>query len=87
MRELKPSPAYTDEARALKIEGEVVLEVEFTATDEVRVLRVVNSIGHGLDEMAVRAAEQIQFKPATRDGRPVDYRAHVTIVSRHHPRL
>lgn len=78
----KPTPAYTDEARALKVEGDVVLEVEFASTGQVKVLRVVRGLGHGLDEMASSAAEKIRFKPATSSGRPVDFRANVTIVFR-----
>ena len=78
----KPSPAYTDEARAKHVEGEVTLEVEFTAEGQVRVLRVVRGLGYGLDEMAQRAAEQIRFKPATSKGSPVDFRANLTIVFR-----
>jgi TonB family protein len=68
----KPKPRYTDEAEALGIQGMVVLEVEFTASHDVRVLRVVRKLGHGLDEEAVRAAEQIRFKPARRQGAAVD---------------
>ena len=78
----KPAPAYTDQARAQRIEGEVVLEVQFTADGQVRVLRVVRGLGHGLDEMAQRAAEQIRFKPATSKGSPVDFRANLTILFR-----
>jgi TonB family protein len=79
---LKPAPAYTEEARARRIEGEVVLEVDFTADGKVKVLRVVRGLGYGLDEMAQRAAEQIRFKPATSKGSPVDFRANLTIVFR-----
>ena len=68
----KPLPAYTAEARELKIQGDVTLRVRFTAAGQVEVLGVVNGLGHGLDQEAVRAAEQIRFKPATRAGRPVD---------------
>jgi len=78
----KPAPSYTDEARELGIEGEVVLEVEFAASNDVRVLRVVRGLGHGLDEAAARAAGRIRFKPAERDGRAVDRRATVHIVFR-----
>jgi TonB family protein len=76
----KPAPAYTDEARALKLEGDVLLEVDFCASGQVRVLRVVRGLGHGLDEAAARAAEGIQFKPATTRNGPVDFRAvlHIT---------
>ena len=76
----KPRPVYTDEGRHLKIEGEVLLDVVFSATGQIRVLRVVRGLGHGLDESAVHAAEQIQFKPAMRDGHPADSEAVLHIV-------
>jgi TonB family protein len=76
----KPKPDFTDEARRLKLEGEVLVRVVFTATGEVRVLDVVRGLGHGLDENAVRAAQQIRFKPAQRNGQAVDSAATVRIV-------
>ena len=76
----KPRPVYTDEGRQLKIEGEVLLEVVFSATGQIRIVRVVHGLGHGLDESAVRAAEKIQFKPALRDGHPADFEAVLHIV-------
>lgn len=69
----KPVPAYTEEARKLHIEGEVLLEVVFESSGSVRVVRVVHGLGHGLDESAMRAAEGIRFTPAQRDGQPVDF--------------
>ena len=78
----KPTPVYTDEARKLKIEGEVILEVDFVSTGSVRVLRIVRGLGHGLDEAASRAAEQIRFKPAQGAAGPVDFRTTVHIVFR-----
>jgi TonB family protein len=78
----KPTPEYTDEARRARIEGTVALELEFTAAGEVRVLRVVRGLGHGLDETAQQAAVRIRFKPAQSDGRPVDSRATVLITFR-----
>ena len=76
----KPLPIYTDEARAKRVEGEVLLEVVFEASGKLRVLRVVRGLGHGLDEAAVHAAEQIQFKPALRNGQPSDSKAVVHII-------
>ncbi len=76
----KPTPAYTAEARALHLEGEVLLEVVFSAAGSVKVVRVVRGLGHGLDESAVSAAEQIRFKPATRAGVPVDFPTTLHIV-------
>lgn len=76
----KPTPIYTDEARAKRIEGEVLLEVVFEATGKLRVVRIVRGLGHGLDENAVRAAERIRFKPALKDGQPSDSTAVVHII-------
>ena len=79
----KPTPEYTDDARSARIEGTVSLELEFTAAGDVRVLRIVRGLGHGLDEAAQRAALRIRFKPAqSSDGRPVDSRATVHITFR-----
>jgi len=76
----KPKPAYSAEARAKGIEGEVLLEVQFTVAGDVRILRVVRGLGHGLDENAIAAAMGIRFRPATRDGAPVESSALVHIV-------
>ena len=78
----KPLPIYTEEARKLRIEGEVILQVDFQASGTVRVIRVVRGLGHGLDEAAVKAAEQIRFKPAQSSGKAVDSRNTVSIVFR-----
>jgi TonB family protein len=76
----KPQPVYTDEARSLKLEGEVLLEVMFGANGTLHVNRVVRGLGHGLDEAAMAAANKMRFKPAQRMGQPVDSTAivHVT---------
>jgi TonB family protein len=71
----KPRPVYTDEGRQLKIEGEVLLDVVFSATGQIHIVKVVHGLGHGLDESAVRAAQKIQFKPALKDGHPADFEA------------
>jgi TonB family protein len=76
----KPRPEYTDEARKLRLEGEVLVRVLFKATGEISVLELVRGLGHGLDENALRAAQQIRFKPALRAGQPVDSTATVHIL-------
>jgi len=78
----KPRPEYTAEGRSLKLEGDVVLDVVFTASGQVQVNRIISGLGHGLDESASRAAQQIKFKPALREGQPVDYPARVRIEFR-----
>src|SRR6267143_4358899 len=78
----KPHPQYTAEGRSLKIEGDIVIEMVFLANGSVQVNRVVSGLGHGLDEAATRAAHQIKFKPARREGQPVDFPARVRIEFR-----
>jgi TonB family protein len=75
----KPRPQYTAEGRRMRIEGDVVLDLVFLANGTIQVNNVVSGLGHGLDEAAVRAAQQIKFKPAKRDGQPVDFPARVRI--------
>ena len=76
----KPRPLYTPEARQLRLEGEVLLEVVFTASGELHINRVVKGLGHGLDDSALAAAQRIQFHPARRDGQPYDCAALVHMV-------
>jgi TonB family protein len=76
----KPEVRYTAEARQLRVQGDVVLRVTFLASGQVVVQGVVHGLGHGLDEEARRVAEQIRFRPATRNGRPVDLTTNITIT-------
>ena len=78
----KPRPQYTADGRSLRIEGDVVLDMVFQANGAVQVNGVISGLGHGLDEAAVRAAQQIKFKPAKRDGQPIDFPARVRIEFR-----
>jgi TonB family protein len=76
----KPKPVYTEEARRLGLQGEVLVQVLFAANGQAQVLRVVQGLGHGLDEAAVNAAGKIRFKPALQNGRPIDSTAVVHVV-------
>jgi TonB family protein len=76
----KPPVQYTAEARQLKVQGDVVLRVTFLASGQVSVEGILRGLGHGLDEEAQRVAHQIRFRPATRDGRPVDMTTNITIT-------
>ena len=76
----KPNPVYTQEARDMKLEGEVLLEVSFSANGSLHVNKVVRGLGHGLDEAAMAAANKIRFKPALRYGQPVDSTAIVHVM-------
>lgn len=76
----KPPVRYTAEARQMHIEGDVILRVTFMASGQVVVQGVVHGLGHGLDQEAQRVAQQIRFRPATRDGRAVDLTTNITIT-------
>ncbi|MDE3186572.1 MAG: energy transducer TonB [Acidobacteriota bacterium] len=76
----KPPVRYTSEARKQRVQGDVVLRVTFTANGRVVVQGVVHGLGYGLDEEARRVAEEIRFRPATRNGQPVDMTTNITIT-------
>jgi TonB family protein len=73
----EPKARYTAEAQEARVQGEVTLQVRFLASGQVEVIRVVTGLGHGLDEEARHVAENIRFKPAIRNGQPVD---HTTLI-------
>jgi TonB family protein len=56
--------------------------VVFLANGTIQINKVVSGLGHGLDEAAIRAAQQIKFKPAKRQGESVDFPAVIRIEFR-----
>lgn len=70
---------YTDEAMQNRIEGNVELAVVVLDDGKVGDVSVSQSLDsvHGLDEEAVKAMKQWEFKPGTKDGKPVGVRIHV----------
>ena len=67
----KPQPSYTNAARQGNVQGTVHLLVLFLSDGKVGDVLVVKQIGGGLDQEAVRAARQITFAPAQKNGTPV----------------
>ncbi len=76
----KPIPNYTAAARAIKLEGEVWVQVLLPASGGPKALRIIRGLGHGLDEAAAQAVEGIAFKPAQQEGRPVDSTVVIFVV-------
>jgi TonB family protein len=74
-----PQPHYPAAARAAHREGDVVLRVRLGAAGTINVVGVVASLGDLLDAAAIRAAQQLQFHPARRNGQPVDWAVLVRI--------
>lgn len=65
-----PQPAYTEAARAAGVEGKVRVELTVDETGKVVSVRALTTLGHGLDEAALVAAQGATFEPAVRCGRP-----------------
>src|SRR5262245_41849351 len=73
-------PQYTQNAEAKRIQGSVLLRT--VVEDDGRVTDVVveTSLDPELDQQAVDALNQWQFKPGTKDGKPVAVRIHVQLT-------
>lgn len=70
-------PVYTTEAREKNIEGEIILSAVFGSNGQVRDVRQIKGLGHGLDERAIESLKKISFDPARRDRQAVDVRTRV----------
>jgi TonB family protein len=68
----KTAPEYSDEARRAKYQGTVVLYAVVGVDGKLSNLKVLRSLGLGLDEKALECVSQWTFEPGTRDGRPVE---------------
>jgi protein TonB len=75
-----PQPAYTEAARSAGVEGRVRVQLTVDEQGTVADVRVLQGLGHGLDEAALAAARSARFEPALRCGRPT--RATFTISMR-----
>jgi TonB family protein len=75
----KKEPEYSEEARAAKYQGTVILYVVIGADGLAASLKLVRSLGFGLDEKAAEAVSQWRFNPGTRDGAPVAVEATIEV--------
>jgi TonB family protein len=64
-------PEYSDKARKKKKNGTVILETVVGTDGLTHDIHVLQPLGYGLDEQAVKALGQWKFEPATKDGQPV----------------
>ncbi len=67
----KPRAMYTDSARTKGVSGTVRLLVGFSEDGKVKYILVLKGLGFGLNEQAIKAAQEIEFEPATKDGKPI----------------
>jgi protein TonB len=78
----EPEPEFSEEARKAKHQGIVVLAVVIAPDGRPRDLRIINSLGMGLDEKAVEAVRKWRFAPAQKDGRPVAVQVQIEVAFR-----
>lgn len=70
----RPFASYTDEAREHSVVGNVLLEAVLSPTGEVTDIKPQWKLPDGLTVQAVQAAQQLDFEPALKAGRPVEQR-------------
>ena len=75
----KVEPEYSEEARKAKYQGTVVLAIEVWPDGKAHNIRVIRSLGLGLDEKAIGAVQQWRFVPGKKDKLPVKVRANVEV--------
>lgn len=78
----KIDPEYSEQARKAKYQGVVVLNLVVKSDGTVRDVKVVQTLGLGLDEKAVEAVKQWRFRPGQRNGQAVDVLATVEVTFR-----
>jgi TonB family protein len=72
-------PEYTDDARRMGIEGDVVLEIVVRHDGTVGDVKLLHGLAGGLDRRATDAVRQWRFSPARRYGKPVDVIVEVAV--------
>src|SRR6266849_8817909 len=74
-----PDPEYSEAARKVKHMGVVVLWLVVGPDGKPRDIRVVRTLGLGLDEKAIEAVRNWRFEPALKDGKPVAVQINVEV--------
>jgi len=72
-------PKYSEEARADKFMGTVLINLIVGTNGVPQSVHVVRGIGQGLDEKALEAVRRYRFKPAMLDGKPVPVQVNVEV--------
>lgn len=67
----KPKASFTELARVYSVSGTVLLRVTFEADGRIGPVTPIRRLPFGLTESAIKAAEQIQFRPRIESGKPV----------------
>jgi TonB family protein len=68
---VSPEAEFSEEALRLKYQGVCAISIVVDARGYQQNLRVLLTLGMGLDEKALEAVRKYRFKPAMKNGRPV----------------
>lgn len=74
-----PEPEFSEEARKAKYQGVCTLGVIVDAQGRPTNIRILSSLGMGLDEKAIEAVKTWRFEPAMKDGHPVRFEIAVEV--------
>ena len=74
-----PDPEYSEEARKVKHMGTVVLWLVVGPDGKPRDIKVLRTLGLGLDEKAIEAVRNWRFEPAMKDNKPVAVQINVEV--------
>jgi len=77
-----PDPEYSEEARKAKYQGVCTLTLIVGPDGRPHEVRVLRSLGLGLDEKAIEAVNLWKFDPALKDGKPVSVNINVEVQFR-----
>jgi TonB family protein len=77
-----PDPEYSEEARSAKFQGSVLLWLVVGSDGLPHDLKVVRSVGLGLDEKALEAVRMWRFEPGHKNGQAVATQIHVEVTFR-----
>jgi len=78
----KVDPEYSSDAREKRREGTVLVAAQIDTSGQAINMRVIRSLGLGLDEEAIDALKQWKFKPAKKDGKAVAVEIQVGVTFR-----
>lgn len=70
---------YSDEMRKAQVQGNVLLSVIVDIDGRPKSIAVIRSLGHGLDEEAIRAVRRWRFRPSQKNGQPVPVQMNVEV--------
>jgi TonB family protein len=75
----KVDPQYSEEAAKAGLVGKVLLQVVVGTDGKPRDMKVIRSLGLGLDENAIAGVGAWEFAPGNKDGQPVNVRVRIEV--------